>query len=110
MGLSNEAHAFAAGLIDGEGYVAVVNRPDRRAGTPVICVEMTSHEVIIYLRDTFNLGAIHRCKKREKHHKQSWKWQVKYRQAHSVARKIYPYAIEKKDKIYCILQYYPENA
>lgn len=110
MGSSNENYAYAAGLIDGEGYVAVVNRSDRRAGTPVIIVEMSSYEVIHRLRDIFTLGTIHRCKKREKHHKQTWKWQVKYRQAHSVGRKIFPYLIEKKDKMYCIIQYYPENA
>lgn len=110
MGASNENYAYAAGIIDGEGHVGVSNRPDRRTGTPVIVVEMSSHEVIIRLRDIFTLGAIHRCKKRQEHYKQTWRWSVKYRQAHSVARKIYPYVIEKKDKIYCILQYYPENA
>ena len=56
MGSSNENYAYTAGLIDGEGHVSIVNRPDRRTGVPTIVVEMSSYEVITYLRDTFNLG------------------------------------------------------
>ena len=110
MGSSNENYAYAAGLIDGEGQVSIIKRLERKGGVPTIVVEMSSYDVIIHLRDTFNLGKIHRCKKRKDHHKQTWRWKVTYRQAHSVARKIYPYIREKKDKMYCILQYYPENA
>jgi len=108
MGKSKEdtAYAYAAGILDGEGYIAVPPRKDKRPGTPIIQVEMTSHEIIKFLYNLFQVGSVQKPKKRQPHHLQSWKWTVKYRQAYKTAEKVWPYIVHKKDKIYCILSYY----
>jgi len=108
MGQSKKdtAYAYAAGVLDGEGYIAIPPRKDKRPGVPLIQVEMTSYKVIKFLHDLFQVGSVYRCKKRQPHHLQSWKWTVKYRQAYKIAQKVYPYIVLKKDKVYCILSYY----
>lgn len=111
MGKSKKdtAYAYAAGLLDGDGYIGIPPKKNRRPGTPTIVVEITSPEALKFLQDLFEVGAIHRCKKRKPHHRQSWRWTVKYRQAYGVAQKISPYMVIKKDKVYCILSYYKIN-
>ena len=104
------AHSYAAGLLDGEGYIGIPPKKNRRPGTPTIVVEMTSHAVLKFLQDLFEVGSIHKCKKRQPHHRQSWRWSTRYRKAYDIAQKIYPYTVLKKDKVYCILSYYKNKS
>lgn len=70
--------AYIAGIIDGEGCVAILKK--KQAGynptyTPRLIVANTNLPLILWLKETTGLGNVTKRKKRQKaHHKCSYNW------------------------------------
>lgn len=100
--------AYCAGLIDGEGYVAVVNQ--KKYGyvypTPMIAVQMTDFNAIEFLQLTFGQGSVCFPKTAQRHHLQTARWQANSRQAYFVAKLIEPYLLVKKQAAQAIIAHY----
>jgi len=100
--------AYCAGLIDGEGHVAVVNQ--KKYGyiypTPMIAVQMTDFNAIEFLQQTFGQGSVCFPKTAERHHLQTARWAVASRKAYFVAKLIEPYLLVKKQAGQAIIAHY----
>ena len=87
--------AYFAGLIDGEGTVAVFPYKNGTLRRSVIKVDMTCEKTIRALHAHF--GGYIGSKKIEslKNRKPQWRWEVTFSKAKEVAKRIRPYLITK---------------
>lgn len=103
--------AYLAGLIDGEGYVAMQvtrNTNYRQRAQARIQVSMTCCDTIVHISNLAGCGSI--CEpRREKNStkmKSQWRWTCASRDAYRVAKAIVPYAITKKEALGRIIAHY----
>jgi hypothetical protein len=106
--------AWAAGIIDGEGYVGVTTPRQyfyaRRAemiymkSYVVLKVNMTHRGTIDRLRILFGRGSVWEQKPRKVGNKKQWEYRAANNIAIAVLREIQPYAVTKKERIDHILQ------
>lgn len=113
MGNPTEADfAWAAGIIDGEGYVTVRTQKDNRNGKPYvhpqITVNMTHEPTILRLREIFGVGSFSKLNIPPQFptRKQAWRWSAVCRHADVVARKILPYSLTKREEVEAIIAHY----
>lgn len=93
--------AYFAGLVDGEGWVAVATnsgRKDRKKNVPTITVNMTHKETVLALAAYFG-GCVHHIAPRMERRKPQWKWTVRWNDARRAAAAMLPYAITKRDAL-----------
>lgn len=100
--------AYFAGLIDGEGYVAVKKKRRKKTGAifhmPIITVGMSHEETVTAFKNYFGIGSTWKTD----HHKDKgyapmfW-WSVSALQAKRVASMILPFSITKKEFVLAIL-------
>lgn len=97
--------AYFAGLIDGEGCVAVRRKkwPSGHIGlVPIIIVGMSCERTIRALHEHFGVGRVREChwhQKKNPRHKTLWYWEAAASHAREVARQIAPYSITKADRV-----------
>jgi hypothetical protein len=94
--------AYFAGLIDGEGTVAVHAHKARSKQRPVIKVDMTCEVTIRALKEHF--GGYLGVKKHRPGNKPQWRWEVTFRKAVLVCEEIRPYLITKAEGADAILR------
>jgi len=97
--------AYAAAFIDGEGYIEYTRRPKKNRYGKVydtISIRMeicnTDHDIIRWLRDTFDQGYLVRIKPRRVKNgmsKPQLRWQLTHNKVHNVLKQIFPYMKEK---------------
>lgn len=90
--------SYFAGIIDGEGCVALHGRGTGRSKRPIIQVEMSCEKTIQAIRDHFNVGTV-RPVKVPSNRKPRWRWFVSYANAKKVADRVRPYMITKQENI-----------
>jgi hypothetical protein len=79
------AIAWAAGIVEGEGYISVHNN------RVMVVVEMTDKDVLDKLQEYFK-GNVYAQKQRKEHWKPSFKWQIgDTRKAQEFLKEIYPF-------------------
>ncbi len=99
---SVEELAYAAGIIDGEGYIGI-RRIKKAPRTAVVAVEVgnTDPRLILWLRqrwpDSLNDQPVKR-KKRPHHHKPLYLWILASQKAENFLKVIQPYLLLKKDQ------------
>lgn len=59
--------AWAAGLFEGEGSIAINNH------RIIVKIQMTDKDIIDRMQEKFG-GYVYDCPKQEEHHKDSWRW------------------------------------
>jgi hypothetical protein len=91
--------AYFAGLIDGEGNIAVQRQGKNGYMRPIIEVKMTCETTILALRTHFGMGHITWQPGDQVGWKPSWRWRVTTRSARLVAEVIRPYLITKADAL-----------
>lgn len=87
--------AWAAGIIDGEGCIMIVNNPYHHVE---VIVGMTHKPTIENLVKLFG-GNVHKRKKYSIIHKQAWIWKLQGPKAVLFLEKILKYTITKKEEI-----------
>ena len=100
--------AYCAGLIDGEGHVAVIDSWRRGLAykEPRIAVQMTDVTVVEHLRDAFGCGSICYPKTAKAHHIPTARWAVSSRKAYHVAVLLEPFLRVKKQGARAIIDHY----
>jgi hypothetical protein len=102
MILKSETLAYIAGLVDGEGCVTLYGTGDKRAVhrmacfAPKLVIEMTDHDLIVWLREQTGVGSIHRHVPKNLRAKIRYRWQVKGQQAVTLLRHLIPWLRLKK--------------
>jgi len=104
----NLLNAYFAGLIDGEGTVAVFPHKGGTLVRPVIKVDMTCEKTIRALHAHF--GGYCAVKKTDKKNKPQWRWEVTFQKARNVALEIRPYLITKADGADAVIAYTPKRS
>ena len=96
--------AYFAGLIDGEGTIAVYTFSTGII-RPVIKVDMTCKKTILALHAHF--GGYMGVKKIENipNRKPQWHWEVTFKKSIEVCKKIRPYLITKSENADIVLSY-----
>src|SRR6185436_2793127 len=77
--------AWSAGLLEGEGCFMIQN-----GNCPVVTCEMIDLDVLEKLKNIYG-GSILYCGKRQEHHKESWRWVVRWANAIKVIELIKPF-------------------
>ncbi len=113
MGKPTEADfAWAAGIVDGEGYVTMRKQLDKQRGKsythPQITVNMTHEPTIRRLHELFGVGAFAKLNKSPglESRKQAWRWSAVCKHAGVVANMIVPYSLTKRGELEAIVAYY----
>ena len=81
-------HAYAAGIIDGEGSVMIIQRR-----TPTISVTNSSKPIIDYLHNYYG-GLVKVQTKYKEHHKQCWIWTLRGDKVITFLRQVVPHMLE----------------
>lgn len=90
-------HAYAAGLIDGEGSVQFTRPSKNKQRIPVVSMSSTTYEILKFMKRMYG-GTICNHKTYKASHKQSWAWKVGYNRALRCIEHILPYMREPKKK------------
>ena len=103
--ISDTDLAYAEAFIDGEGYIEYTRRPKKNRYGKVyntISIRMeicnTDHDIIRWLRDTFDQGYLVHIKPRRVKNGMSQpqlRWQLTHNKVHNVLKQIFPYMKEK---------------
>ncbi len=107
---------YFAGLIDGEGYVAIhrgvlSRRKEReyRYDKPTIAVSMCDEEVIRALKSHFGSGCVDGPRRHKLSTRDIWTWRVICRPAAEVARRLLPYARVKHKALQAVVDHYGQE-
>lgn len=100
--------AYAAGIIDGEGTIALTHNSDcKEFRFPSVHVPSTDLELLEFFKDVFG-GTIIKKKVYKKHHRPSYTWYVTHNRAISFLRMVRPYLrINEKINRAQLIQIYP---
>lgn len=100
---SNESLAYCAGILDGEGYVGIVNRPNRKPYVS-IQISMTNYECLKFVYDTIPNGKMYMPTWAKRHgYKQTYQLQYNSSNTRDFLRLVLPWLIVKKLKAEQIL-------
>lgn len=105
--------AYAAGIVDGEGSICIVNRNhNTNSSLGLVCqVSVTSHDLIEWLYQRFS-GSVTEMKYRKRtfpSHKPMYQWMLRQGPARDFIRNILPYLVIKIHQAELALQF-PINA
>ena len=98
--------AYAAGLIDGEGYVGVTRTRTNKAAKgcrrgvsyrTMVTVSMTDMRALKFLQRVAGNGRFTKIKKQKRSHRQAWRWTLWSRQAANFLKLIRPYLVIKAE-------------
>ena len=90
--------AWAAGIIDGEGYVTKGKDKRRNTTQPIVRVDNTDIRILQKLVDNFG-GTILFAKRRNRpNSKPCWYWRLYNRKCIAFLREIEPYLVSRKEK------------
>lgn len=108
--LSKEQKAYIAGIVDGEGCIAIDKRTDRDykhgySFMATLRVGNTYKRLIDYLNKVTGLGSINFSKKEDIKYKDYWSWRLHTQQASQLIKVILPYLIVKKKQAKIILKF-----
>lgn len=102
--------AYIAGLIDGEGCIAITKRKIKRLETdywyyePQVIICNTDKRMIDFLVDYYS-GYIVTGKKQKDHHKERYYWKMTGDNMRQLLRNVSPYLILKKKQASLILSF-----
>lgn len=102
--------AWAAGLIDGEGWVGIIKtHKKQRLGLtmyiPTLSVGMTNERALKNLQRIFGVGTISTYQQLKLIHKRAFQWRVGGYTSAQILKKIQPYLIIKKDQARFLLEF-----
>ena len=97
--------AYFAGLIDGEGYIAIAKK-DAKTLREKVSVKMTCEKTVRSLHDHFGVGAIAFKPRQNPKWQNQWEWYCVCRSAYVVLDRIRPYMIAKADAADVVIQHY----
>lgn len=113
MKISKLTASYLAGLIDGEGYIGILqvkkgNKKDWFSNrelmlVPTIKVCMTNKEIITWLKNSF--GGTLEVRKAHGNARKSYGWALKKQVAIDFIKKIYPYLMVKRQQAEHILRF-----
>lgn len=113
MKISKLTASYLAGLIDGEGYIGILqvkkgNKAEWFSNrelmlVPVIKVTMTHKEVVTWLKDSF--GGTFETRKAHHNNRESYGWTLKKNAAIDFVKKIYPYLMVKRQQAETLLRF-----
>lgn len=92
--------AYIAGLVDGEGYVAITanrtGQSDKSSSRGIsfrgiISVRMCTRGALDFAAQATGYAKVKFCRSRQENHKDCWQWNVWSREAAELARKILPF-------------------
>ena len=89
--LSLEQAAYIAGLVDGEGTVALTRRHSRQNRQLVICISSTERYLLEYVLEVVGAGRISNKRTYLPQHRPSFTYAIDNRQALDLLRQITPY-------------------
>jgi hypothetical protein len=89
--LSSEDAAYLAGLIDGEGTIALTRRHAREQRQLVLSISSTEPELLEWARSATGVGKITRKRTVSEHHAPGLTYSVSNRQALAVIAAVAPY-------------------
>ncbi len=102
--------AWAAGLIDGEGYVGVkkvLNHRQNYISQCWVSVAMTHFAAVERLHEMFGVGSVFETlRPKNPLHKPQKRWTAVSRHAYYVAKQIAPYAVVKRIELFSIIAHY----
>jgi hypothetical protein len=104
----NTIHAYAAGILDGEGSITLAPHSKSKFRTPTVTVSSTTIEILDFLKENFGGYIVSKRKYKDKH-TDSFVWGVTYKSAYNFLVCVLPYMKEPK-KIYrtkMITEVYP---
>ena len=108
--MKDTTKAYIAGLIDGEGCIAITRRKVKRLKTgywyyePQVIVANTDKKMIDFLVDYYS-GYVVIGQKQKEHHKQSYHWKMTGDNMRQLLRDVSPYLILKKKQANLILSF-----
>ena len=89
---------FLAGIFDGEGSFGIWSKGKNRTKIFACTIEMSDQDTLQKFSDMFGANVIP-CKKRERHHKQTWRWrQTGYRAFQIIDKMIEFMSIRRQEK------------
>ena len=102
--------AYLAGLVDGEGHIAVTkNRPSARPGDvyfqPRLEITMTHEETIRWAARMMGSPRVTRINPRQPHHLVQWRVQLSGRRVAEVLQDISPYMVTKRARAEAIIRF-----
>jgi hypothetical protein len=105
--------AYAAGIIDGEGYIGITeSRPTGRRRSPqfrcLVVVQMCGPEVPVWLAENFG-GTVHAYPPRQPGHKGSHRWVLQDRRAVVFCALLEPHLRVKGDQARLLGQFYADQ-
>jgi len=116
--------AYLAGLFDGEGHVQYkqyvdAKRKDRPKRYKVwrisLEMSMTNEEVIRWVHEITGVGTVrlnvkNKSPSSKPHWKDQWRWRCSHRDALTIAKVMWPFAIVKLHKLEQIIDHYEPRA
>ncbi|MGB3653675.1 MAG: hypothetical protein WBA41_21005, partial [Rivularia sp. (in: cyanobacteria)] len=82
--------AYCAGLIDGEGYIAVAKK-DAKTLREKVSVKMTCEKTVRFLHHHFGVGAVRLVPRQNPKWQNQWEWYCVCESARFVINRIRPY-------------------
>ena len=105
--ISSVSLAWAAGIIDGEGWIGISYPKVRGKRRHRLCISVanTNPRLPEMMQDLFGGSISREMKKAKPGRKQQWVWQVSAFKAASVLRAIRPFVIGKVEEVQVALEY-----
>lgn len=91
-------HAYAAGLIDGEGTVSLIRNRKGKFRAPTVSMTSTTLELLSFMKGQYG-GSIRRHRTYKDHHKQAWVWSIRYDRAIACLEQLLPH-LKVPEKVY----------
>ncbi len=86
-------HAYAAGLMDGEGTITLTKSKKKARRRPHVSLSSTTIELVELFKKYYG-GTIVSHKVYKAHHKPNWSWRVEYDRALDFLKLVLPYMHE----------------
>lgn len=100
--------AWAAGIVDGEGCIAVYSVNDKRLRWPVlraeVCVVNTDRRMTDKLQELFG-GDLYERPPRSERHRPTFEWKLRHPAAATMIRAVRPYLVIKGEQADVFLQF-----
>ena len=98
--------SYIGGLIDADGYVALVRNKDRPKCVPTIKLEMTDFVTINWVYKKMRVGALYTHKRSNLRHNRTYLWKATNRQALKMAKILEKFMILKRKRMKEIIKFY----
>uniref|UniRef100_A0A6M3L5I0 Homing endonuclease n=1 Tax=viral metagenome TaxID=1070528 RepID=A0A6M3L5I0_9ZZZZ len=85
-----EILAYTAGIIDGEGHITILNKPDCRSRKVQVAVTNTNEWLCQWLKMQFG-GRVYTWKPYQKHWKPAYRWILEFNKATDFLQLVLPY-------------------